>query len=236
VQVHSAILFERVEEMYLRVYRQWKPRTAPPAIKVEFAAFANANAFIRLKDGVMEVRLADLLEGAPPPVQEALAHILIAKLYRKVVPESCSRRYRAWLNRPEVRRQMHLVRQARGRKQMDQPSGAHYDLVEMFEQLNQRHFHGLMARPDLGWSKRVSRTMLGHYDPSHNAIVLSRILDRESVPRLAVEYVLFHEMLHLRHPAEHSGHRRCVHTPEFKKAEKEFPGLKEAKLMLKKLS
>ena len=58
--------------------------------------------------------------------------------------------------------------------------------------------------------------MLGHYDPSHNAIVLSRILDRSDTPRLAVEYVLFHEMLHLRYPAEHSGVRRCVHTRDFK--------------------
>ena len=77
----------------------------------------------------------------------------------------------------------------------------------MFEELNFRYFHGLMARPMLGWSPYASRTMLGHYDPSHNAIVLSRILDRAETPRLAVEYVLFHEMLHLRHPAEHIGAR-----------------------------
>jgi hypothetical protein len=46
---------------------------------------------------------------------------------------------------------------------------------------------------------------------------------------------MFHEMLHLRYPVEHGGMRRCVHTREFKDAEKKFPQLKEAKEMLKRL-
>ena len=82
---------------------------------------------------------------------------------------------------------------------------------------------------------RPSRTTLGHYDPSHHMIVLSKALDHPQVPRLAVEYVMFHEMLHLRHPVEHNGARRCVHTIEFKKAEKQFEGLKQAKEYLKRL-
>ena len=66
----------------------------------------------------------------------------------------------------------------------------------------------------------VPRRRSGDYDPSHHMIVLSKILDQTEVPRLAVEYVMFHEMLHLRYPVDHKGSRRCVHTPEFKAAEK----------------
>jgi len=61
------------------------------------------------------------------------------------------------------------------------------------------------------------------------------LLDSPTVPRLAVEYVLFHEMLHLRFPVEHRGPRRCVHTAEFKAAEREFPGFLKAKQLLKQL-
>ena len=93
----------------------------------------------------------------------------------------------------------------------------------------------MMARPILGWSPYASGTLLGHYDPSHNAIVLSRILDRIDTPRLAVEYVLFHEMLHLRFPAEHKGARRRVHTRDFKDAERQFEGFVEAKKLLRSL-
>jgi predicted metal-dependent hydrolase len=76
--------------------------------------------------------------------------------------------------------------------------------------------------------------MLGHFDPSHNAIIISRIFDRPQVPALAVEYVMFHEMLHLRYPVDHNGARRRVHTREFQEAEKKFPQLKEAKEILKR--
>ena len=125
---------------------------------------------------------------------EALAEILLSKLFRRPVPAASNDRYRRYLNRRDVRRSLDLVRQIRGRKRVEPPQGRCYDLEEMFEELNFRYFHGLMARPILGWSPNASRTMLGHYDPSHNAIVLSRILDRPQDARLAVEYVLFHDV------------------------------------------
>jgi hypothetical protein len=235
MQVQSALLFESAEEIYLRVFRELKPRTAPPEIVVRYCRYANANSSIRLYDGRMEVKIADVLEGAPAPIQEALAQILLGKLFRRPAAAYWHDRYRRYLNRADMRRSLHLVRQMRGRKQLSGPRGAYYDLVAIFEELNLRFFHGLMGRPELSWSARPSRTMLGHYDPSHNAIVLSRSLDSAAVPRLAVEYVMYHEMLHLRFPVDHRGVRRCVHTPEFRAAEKEFPGLAEAKKALRLL-
>lgn len=235
MQVQSTLLFETAEQIYARVFRELRPRTAFPEIGVRFCRFANANSFVTLREGRLDVKIADILEGAPSPVQEALAFILLGKLFRKTIAAAYSHRYRLWLNRSDVRRQIHLVRQTRGRKISDPPQGRAYNLEAMFEDLNDRFFHGLMARPALGWSKRPSRTMLGHYDPSHNTIVLSKALDCTDVPALAVEYVLYHEMLHLRYPTEHRGARRCVHTPDFKAAEKLFPRLAEAQAALKRL-
>src|ERR1700733_11331224 len=222
-------------QTYQRVFRQLRPRTALPEVRVEFKRYANANAQVRWGNGVLLVRLADTLAGAPEDVLEALAEILLSKLFRKPVPPASNDRYRRYLNRRDVRRSLDLVRQIRGRKQVEHPQGRLYDLNQMFEELNFRYFFGLMARPRLGWSPNASRTLLGHYDPSHNAIVLSRILDRPKAPRVAVEYVLFHEMLHLRYPAEHRRARRSVHTKEFKKAEKQFEKLSEAQEALRRL-
>ena len=222
-------------QIFARVFRQMKPRTPLPEVQVEFRRYANANAQIRLENGSLSIRLADTLAGAPDTVLEALAEILLSKLFRRPIPAVSNDRYKKYLNRRDVRRSLDLVRQIRGRKRVEPPQGHTYNLDAMFEELNFRYFHGLMARPLLGWSPNASRTLLGHYDSSHNAIVLSRILDRPVTPRLAVEYVLFHEMLHLRHPAEHNGARRCVHTRAFKEAEKQFENLAEAKAMLRKL-
>ena len=233
--LQSSLFFETPEEIYARVFRELKPRTALPGLSVEFRGFANADSFIRLENGRLEVRISDLLAGAPAPVMEALAHILLGKLYRKPVARMYSHRYRLYLNRRDVRHQAQLVKQIRGRKFISGPRGEHQRLDEVFERLNGRFFGGLMGQPQLGWSRRPSRSMLGHFDPAHNAIIISRIFDRPEAPLLALEYVMFHEMLHLRYPVDHHGARRRVHTREFREAEKEFPLLKEAKQLLKKL-
>jgi hypothetical protein len=223
------------QEIYAGIFRQMRPRTPIPLITVEFRRYANASAKIKLEAGELQVKIADTLQGAPDTVMEALAEILLCKLFRRPVPPHANARYRRYLNQRDVRRNLDLVRQMRGRKQVESAQGNCYNLDEIFEELNFQYFNGLMARPILGWSPNASRTLLGHYDPSHNAIVLSRILDRPKAPRIAVEYVLFHEMLHLRFPAEHRGARRCVHTKAFKAAEKQFAKLKEAQEALRLL-
>jgi predicted metal-dependent hydrolase len=53
------------------------------------------------------------------------------------------------------------------------------------------------------------------------------------VPRYAVEYIVFHEMLHLKHPVKLHGSRRCVHSREFLAEEKSFPELEQARRFLK---
>jgi len=232
--LQSSLFFETPEEIYARVFRQLKPRTPLPELRVEFCRFANADSFIRLDQGRLHVRISDLLEGAPAPVTEALAFILLGKLYRKPVARMHSHRYKLYLNRRDVRRQAQLVRQIRGRKFVSGPQGRYHNLEQLFERLNAQYFDGLLGRPQLGWSRGASRNLLGHFDPSHNAIIISRILDRPQSP-LELEYVMYHEMLHLRYPVEHSGVRRRVHTREFREAEKKFPRLKEVKELLKRL-
>ena len=212
-----------------------KPRTAVPRFQIHYCPFANANSFIRMEADEIEVRITDALEGAPSIILESLAQILLGKLLRRIISTEYLQRYKRYLSRGDVRHRLQEMRQQRGRKQIASPRGSTYDLNVVFDEINFRYFFGLMPAPLLGWSLRVSRSTLGHYDASHNAIVLSKLLDRPQVPRLVVEYVMFHEMLHVKHPVEHKGARRCVHTVEFKAAEKKFEGLREVKALLKKL-
>jgi hypothetical protein len=232
----SALLFESPAEIYVRVFRELRPRTQAPEVKVQYCGFAGVRSSIRMSGGQILVKISDVLESAPAPVTEALAYILLGKLLRMTVAKSYAHRYRLYLNRKDIRHMMHQVRQMRGRKFLSDPRGTHFDLGEIFDRLNGKYFEGVLQRPSLSWSMRRSRSMLGHFDPSHNAIIISRIFDEPQSPAIAVEYVMFHEMLHLQYPVEHKGARRCVHTPEFKKAEKKYPLLKEAREALKRLS
>lgn len=221
--------------LFEREYRVLRPRAPMPPFDVRFYRFTSLNTTIRLREGGIRVHLSDLLEGAPEPVLTAIAHILLAKLYRKPIEPMHADRYRRFTSSEAVVRQTELVRQARGRKKMPGAQGNHYHLEEVFEALNARFFHGLLGRPLLTWSGHAARRSLGHYDSAHNTIVISRIFDRPNTPRFAIEYLLFHEMLHLKHPVKVRGGRRCVHGREFQADEKLFPELKEAKEYLKRL-
>ena len=223
------------KEVFRLAFRALRPRTPAPEMDVRFRHYADINNFIRVRDGRLVVGLSDMLEGAPRSVLEAIAYILLAKLYGKPIPKQHQLRYRQFVNRRSVRRQVHAVRRARGRKQMDAPQGDCYNLEELFDELNARHFGGQLGRPRLSWSRTTARALLGHYDPAHHAIVVSRILDRPGVPRFLVEYLLYHEMLHIKYPVQHRRARRCFHSAEFRAEEKRFPQFREAKRLLEAL-
>jgi predicted metal-dependent hydrolase len=226
---------EGLLELFQETYRELLPGSSIPELKIEFFAFANVNNTIRLREGRLLVRLSDLLEGAPDSVLRAIAHILLSKMYRQPIDRGQAARYRKYIASHEIVRKTHLVRQMRGRKKLRPARGHFYDLDTVFESLNTRFFHGLMARPRMSWSQTKTRRILGHYDPAHNAIIISRLFDHFAMPAYVLEYIVYHEMLHLKHPVKLRGSRRCVHSAEFQAEERLFPHMTEANAFLKRL-
>ena len=222
--------------IFQQEYRALRPRAPMPPISVRFRRFTSLNTTIRLREGHVHVSLSDLLEGAPESVVRAIAHILLAKLYdKRKLDHAQEIRYKRFASSAAVTRQTELVRAARGSKRYFGPEGRFYHLDEVFDSLNLRFFGGMLGRPQLTWSEHHAKRSLGHYDAAHNTIVVSRVFDRPSSPRYAVEYLLYHEMLHLKHPVRMRGLRRCVHSREFKAEEAQFPQLAEALAFIKRL-
>jgi predicted metal-dependent hydrolase len=226
---------DRLLQIFHQNYRELRPRAPVPELTIEFFPFANINNTIRLREGKLRVRLSDLLEGAPETVLQAIAHILLAKMYRKDIERGHSTRYRRYISSHDITEKANLLRQIRGRKHIQSARGRTYDLEAIFDNLNSRFFYGLLARPKMTWSRDLSRNRLGHYDPAHIAIVVSRVFDHPRVPLPAVEYIVYHEMLHLKHPVKLRGSRRCIHSAEFRAEEELFPGLQGVKRFLKHL-
>jgi hypothetical protein len=224
-----------LQKVFEEEYRALRPRAPIPPMTLRFRKFVSLNTTIRLREGELKVNLSDLLEGAPESVLRAIAHILIAKLYKKPIDPTHNLRYKRFASSAAVSRQTEQIRSARGSKRYFGPEGRYYHLEEVFDTLNTRFFGGLLGRPSLTWSESMARRSLGHYDAAHNTIVVSRVFDRPSSPRYAIEYLLYHEMLHLKHPVRMKGSRRCVHGREFKAEEALFPQLKEALAFLKRL-
>ncbi len=231
----SPLVEPRLNQIFAEEYRALRPRSPLPPIQARWYRFTSLNATIRLREGELRVHLSDLLQGAPEPVLRAIAHILLAKLYRKPVKAVQTARYRGYTLSEPVMRQTERIRQLRGRKRVGTAKGERWDLDEVFESLNTRFFHGLLGRPVLTWSEHSARRLLGHYDAAHNTIMVSRVFDRKDTPRYAVEYLLYHEMLHLKHPVTIHRGRRCVHSRAFHEDEEQFPEIEAARAFLRKL-
>lgn len=202
---------------------------------VAFYPYANLMHTIRLRDDVADVRLSDVLRGAPLVVLEAAAAILLGRLYRRRAPAELLASYRRYIVAPRTRSRLAALRGKRGRRVNTGPRGAVYDLAPIFTRLNRRYFGARLHRPRLGWSTCSWRTQFGCFDPALDQIVLSRWLDRAAVPAYAVEYVLFHEMLHVKHPlrAAHCGIE--AHSREFRQEEKRYAHYHRARKFLDRI-
>jgi hypothetical protein len=204
-----------------------------PEFHVEYRRYAGLRSTIHLQGNRVEVQISDVLSECPVIVLEALAEILLAKLFRRRPSREAGDCYLAHVFRESTRKRIEEVRRARGHKRQRPAKGRFFDLQEIFAELNSRFFHGEIDIPRLGWSTNRSRTILGHYDSAHHSITVSRWLDSGSVPRYLVEYIMFHEMLHIRYPVQRNGNRRVMHSREFHEAEKKFPKYEQVRRKLK---
>jgi hypothetical protein len=111
-------VYPELSRLFEEEYRAIRPRAPIPPMHIRFYRFTSLNTTIRLREGQLKVHLSDLLEGAPEPVLRAIAHILLAKLYRKPLDASHSNRYRRFVSSDAVMRQTERIRQVRGRKKI----------------------------------------------------------------------------------------------------------------------
>jgi hypothetical protein len=218
--------------LFADTFRQLEPQRPTPVIDVRFYPYAGLNHTIRLRAGRVYVRLSDIFRDAPDNVQRALAYILVAKLLRRRTPQMHERVYRAYATSAHILRAADLARRQRGRKVVSTARGVCHNLERLFARINRRYFDDALAKPTLTWSQRRTRRILGHHDPVHDTIVISKTLDAADVPEWFVEYILFHEMLHIKHPARLVNGRRMYHTRAFRAEEQRYPLYQEAQAWL----
>lgn len=209
--------------LFVEAFNMFAPKRLTPALDVRFYPYAGLNHTIRLRLGRIHVRIADIFADAPLETQRALAFILVAKLLRRKVPEVHNKTYRDFACTPDVLRRSDLARRRRGRKMLTSARGRTYDLEKLFTRVNRQYFDGELSKPQLSWSQRRTRRILGHMDAAYDTIVISRTLDSADVPQWFVEYILYHEMLHMKHPARIVNGRRLYHTKAFRLEEQRHP-------------
>lgn len=216
------IQLDEIRKIYERVLTSADRHKNIPEITVEFYPYVGINNKIRRRDDIIQVKISDILQNAPVEIQTALAEILIRKLYRQRIPTETLNLYQEFIKRPEIREHSLQSRKSRGRKVLNGSLGNFYDLEEIFSLINQIYFQNSIPKPNLTWSSGKTFRILGHHDATHQTIVVSKSLDDLHVPRFVVEFVVYHEMLHIKHPTIYKNGRRYNHTPAFRRDETDF--------------
>lgn len=114
----------------------------------------------------------------------------------------------------------------------------HFDLIAIFNDLNQRFFHNTIKASirfgQLRKSKHKYSIRLGSYHHIHKAITIHPSLNQPLIPLICVERIIFHEMLHQYLPMKKGPKgKMLIHYPEFYAFEQKYPYLKEADRWLK---
>ena len=109
--------------------------------------------------------------------------------------------------------------------------GIYHNLDIIYAHLNALYFESQISA-SIAWgrhrtspNRRKYSIRLGSYEPNSRHITIHPALDQAAVPRLCVERIVYHEMLHQKFPEKRvSRSKRSIHTPEFRAAEKLFLG------------
>jgi hypothetical protein len=168
--------------------------------------------------GVVKVRLHHMFLLAQADVLRALAQFI----RRPTV--GCRARLNAF-----ARRNRHLIGgPPRARAHLNLTHrGFHFNLAETYDRLNARYFDRRLKVP-ITWGRSRGRWRrrsidFGCFDPEARIIRINPALDRPWVPRVFLDYIVYHEMLHawLGIRALSNG-RRDVHSDRFREEERQF--------------
>jgi len=223
-----------------RICRSALEATSPDfreaTLVASFYPYIGLTHTLRRRKGGWILRISDHCRTAPPIVIEAIVALLAAKVLHRPADRRMVEIYDRFRREPEVVASVRERRRARGRKHLGGEQGRHRSLEAIFSELNARYFNSQLEVERIGWGLRAGRRRLGHYDPAHQTITISPVLDSDAVPRFVLEYVVYHEMLHVLFDDDVSGGRGRHHSSDFRMAERGFPMHRRAREYLVRLA
>jgi hypothetical protein len=225
-----------LEPIFQAAFSKLKPKTAVPRMHIEFFPFAGLTHTARLRDDLLYIRVSDLLADAPRQVVYSLALILLAKIYRRTVDNTHHATYRSFILTNPMQERARNARTTRGRGPRPAiPKGRWQDLNVNFDRLNARYFGGNLERPRLAWSAKRSRRILGRYDATYHTVFISAVFDSPKIPDFVLDFILYHELLHVKYPSRAMNCRMLTHTPEFRAEEVRFENYQSATEWLRRI-
>jgi len=201
------------------------------SVSAEFQSFREFKLKWRRSCGWIEFETSDYLKDAPPEVMKGLAEMIFSRLsgtrmdeYPKVMHDWITSDEFVRNNQPEfLRRSKNLTGKA---------AGAHIDLNESYKRLVDMGLVEYDKDIVISWTKRPNVKSIGHASVLMKVITISSALDSSNIPSFVSDFVLFHELLHLKKGFDPFGER---HGSDFRAMESLHPKASEADEWLKRL-
>lgn len=200
-------------------------------VDAEFAPFKELKIKWQRSKGKAEFKVSDYLADADRQIMDDIARALFSRISGNKMngyPESMN----AWVtsdefisaNRPMyLRRSKNLSRTAEG------------DVRNLEDSRRRLIVAGLIPDyPDvlISWTRGPNVRRVGYCSVLMKVIAISSVFDNEAIPEFVMDYVVYHEFLHIMAGFNPFGRK---HGPEFKAEERKYPRRDEAEQWLKKL-
>ena len=195
-------------------------------------SLAHINYAYRIKGQGIQIELSDYLEEAPDNV--------LRDVCRSIVQWSLGRRFSApqslsdyihsdsfiVSNRPKYLR--------RSRSFLMSQQGRNKNLIDSVERLmyNDLVYDDDIRNSYFTWATHMAKYRFGQCNQTFRVVSVNPILDSDDIPDHVLDYVVYHEILHLR---QDMSKKHRPHNAQFKSWEHMFPGYEEANRYLRNI-
>jgi len=205
-------------------------------VSVGFYPYAELKHTWRTQGRSVVIRVSDYLKDAPPEVLTSLAWYLVSRAVGKDCPDGHGQKYLGFVRSGDLWVRKKSLYLSRANSLVLEPKGRVRDLCEVFDYVNSFYFSGSFATPILAWTTESPKRRLGYYFEAIELLAVNRVLDSERVPRYALEFVIYHELLHSIFEPDSLLEKRIHHTSEFKIRERQFSHYEEAETWLRRVA
>ncbi|MCK4907415.1 MAG: hypothetical protein KAS64_07690 [Spirochaetes bacterium] len=213
--------------------RHWENHSSKDQPRIIFISTNNTLWRYREDKKGLVIKISDLFFlKDDPPFLEKFAETLVKKITGRRVS---IKEIRQWLTNDDVLLFQKRIEEAVHHKK-NSARGLVYDLDLIFEKLNKKYFDNKLSASGLSWTMNVAKSRTGYYYPLSNEIFISTALDDKKVPLYVVEFVLYHEMLHMEDGIDSIKPGKKIHNLSFKKREKKFKYYDKAEAFLRRLA
>jgi len=201
------------------------------SVSAEFAEFKEFKIKWRRSLGWIEFEASDYLKDAPENVLKGIAEMIFSRISRRS-DDKYSDAMLEWMTSDTFVKKNRPMYLKRAKNLARTPRGTHKDLSDSYKRLVEM---GLAPYDDdlvLTWTKQPNVKRIGYCSVLMKVIAISSIFDTTSIPDFVLDFVLYHELIHLGKGFDPFDQN---HDNDFRALEEMHPMRSEAEDWLKRL-